>query len=273
MSRQLPILVVDDDVRVLKGLSLLLNQKYLVSEAADGIQAIKKATEEEFYCVVLDVKMQGINGFEVFKKIKDINRDTPIIFYTAYHDEHDLTEIINTYRPYGYVEKGVSATILKNLVESAVKTYQVYLERESQKEELEETNTALRVLLKNIEKEKNEIVGDINNNLKKLVLPYLHDAVAMTKSEKIRENINIAEDNIRRAVVPFLGRSAKLYSLSPKELKVANLIKSQKSSKEIADIMFISIKTVEFHRRNLRHKLEIKNKKTNLRAYLATTDL
>ncbi len=154
MSRQSPILVVDNDARVLKGLTLLLSKKYDVIAAEDGIAAIDLATKHDISCMVLDVKMPGMNGFEVYNKIKQINENIPIIFYTAYHSEHDLSTIINKYRPYGYVEKGLSASILKNLVDSAVTTFQIHKEGEQSKKELEETNTALRVLVKNIEKER-----------------------------------------------------------------------------------------------------------------------
>ena len=112
MSRQPLILVVDNDARVLKGLTLLLSKKYDVIAADDGMAAIDLAAKNDICCVVLDVKMRRMSGFEVYNKIKQINEMIPIIFYTAYHSEHDLSTIINKYRPYGYVEKGLSASIL-----------------------------------------------------------------------------------------------------------------------------------------------------------------
>ena len=59
--------------------------------------------------------------------------------------------------------------------------------------------------------------------------------------------------------------------LSPTESHVAFMVKSGKSSKEIADSLNMSLRTVYFHRENLRKKLKL-SKKTNLKAYLQSTD-
>jgi DNA-binding CsgD family transcriptional regulator len=49
---------------------------------------------------------------------------------------------------------------------------------------------------------------------------------------------------------------------------VADLLRSGKTTKEIADNLCLSESTVLFHRNNLRAKLGLKGKKANLRTYL-----
>lgn len=58
--------------------------------------------------------------------------------------------------------------------------------------------------------------------------------------------------------------------LTGKELRVADLIRMDASSKEIAQIMNISPRTVEAHRENIRKKLGLANAKVNLQGYLKT---
>ena len=70
-------------------------------------------------------------------------------------------------------------------------------------------------------------------------------------------------------ISPFVrGSSINLLDFTPTELQVANLVKQGKITKEIASILIVSEATVNFHRKNLREKFGLKNKRVNLRAYL-----
>jgi len=90
-------------------------------------------------------------------------------------------------------------------------------------------------------------------------------------SERQKGHLNKLEENLDEIMSPF---TQKLLTKHPRlthtELQVANLIRQGRSSKEIADDLGLSSRTVETHRRNMRTKLAIKDKKTNLRSYLLT---
>ena len=79
----------------------------------------------------------------------------------------------------------------------------------------------------------------------------------------------ILESNLNDIVSPFLHRiSTKYLNLTPGEIQVANLVRQGKSSKEIADLLNLSVRTIEAYRDSIRKKMGLKNKKANLRTHL-----
>jgi DNA-binding CsgD family transcriptional regulator len=83
--------------------------------------------------------------------------------------------------------------------------------------------------------------------------------------------VEMVEQNIREIVSPFLRNLTSTYlELTPREIQIANLVKEGKTTKEMTDILNISATAVDFHRKNLRSKFGIKNKKTNLMAFLSS---
>jgi DNA-binding CsgD family transcriptional regulator len=157
-------------------------------------------------------------------------------------------------------------TALK-LAEEALKAHKKELELNTQ--HLAETNTALKVLLKQREKDKAELESKVLQNINVLISPY----VAKLKNKKLKSSekalVDIVDTNLRDIVSPLLQRlvNAKII-LTPQETQVAALVKEGKSTKEIADILTVSETTVSFHRKNLRKKLGLGHTRKNLRAHL-----
>ncbi len=136
---------------------------------------------------------------------------------------------------------------------------------------LEETNTALKVLLKRGEQDKNDLEEKVLSNIKELALPYVEKLKATTLDEKQKTFLEILEANLTDIISPFLKKLSSQYlNLTPTEIQVANLIREGKATKEIAEILNISERAIEFHRNNIRDKLGLKKSKTNLRSYLLT---
>jgi PAS domain S-box-containing protein len=138
-----------------------------------------------------------------------------------------------------------------------------------QSEHLEEVNAALNVLLKRRDEDKQELEEKVVANVKTLVLPYLQRLRESGLNPQQKTIAAILESNLREIVSPFVTRlSSKFVNLTPKELKVADLVRDGRTSKEIASLLNLSYNTILFHRHNIRGKLGLKKKKTNLRSYL-----
>ena len=142
-------------------------------------------------------------------------------------------------------------------------------ELETQTRDLEEVNSALKVLLNQREADKKELEERIVGNFRELVRPLLEKLKASGLNDRQKAFLEIAEIELKNILAPFLRKvSAGHLKLTPTEIQVANLVKHGKSTKEIASLMNLSIKTVQVNRNNIRRKLGIINKKINLRTYL-----
>jgi PAS domain S-box-containing protein len=136
---------------------------------------------------------------------------------------------------------------------------------------LEETNSALNVLLRQREKDKTDLEEKITANLREMVSPYVEKLKSMTRDEMQKTYLSLIKSQLEDITSPFLQTlKSKYINFTPTEVRVATLIREGKNSKEIGQLINISERTVEFHRNNIRIKLDVANKKINLRTYLLT---
>jgi len=134
---------------------------------------------------------------------------------------------------------------------------------------LEELNAALKVLLKKRDEDRAELEEKVLSNIQELIVPVLEKLKTKVLDDTQLSYIKILESNLNEIISPFSRTlSYKYYNLTPTEMQVANLIKQGTTTKKIADLLNLSPKTIEDHRKNIRTKLGIKNKKANLRIQL-----
>jgi PAS domain S-box-containing protein len=153
----------------------------------------------------------------------------------------------------------------RKLAEEALKKRERELKMKSH--ELEELNTALTVLLKRRENDKKELEEMLLVNVKELVLPYVEELKSKMKGDKDMTYIKILDANLRNIISPFSNKlSLKYMSLTNREVRVAELIKEGKSSKEIADLLSVTESSININRYRIRKKLGLK-KQDNLKVY------
>jgi PAS domain S-box-containing protein len=142
-------------------------------------------------------------------------------------------------------------------------------ELEEKAQNLEEVNTALKVLLKRLDEDKKAVEEKILFNMRQLVEPLLEKLKNGRQTERQKNLLDTLESNLKEITSPFARRMSNSFlKLTPTEIQVANFIRQGKTTKEIAEMLNLSPKTIEFHRDNIRTKIGIKNKKINLRTHL-----
>ena len=116
---------------------------------------------------------------------------------------------------------------------------------------------------------KEELEKNILANINKLILPYIEKIKEYSLNDHQKLYLGMLKSNLEQIISPFANKlSSKHITLTPTEIRVADLIKHGKRTKEIATLMNLSVRTVESHRNHIRKKLGIKNRILNLRTYL-----
>jgi len=104
-ERKSRVLVVDDEEEIRKILSRILEKEgFEIITASDGEQAMQKICFDTPDAVLLDVRMTGLNGMEVLKKIKAIDDNLPVVLVTAYAETHQAVEAMKE-GAYDYLAK------------------------------------------------------------------------------------------------------------------------------------------------------------------------
>ncbi|HOK05840.1 MAG TPA: PAS domain S-box protein [Syntrophales bacterium] len=142
-------------------------------------------------------------------------------------------------------------------------------ELEEKSRNLEDANTALKVLLRRRDEDRAELEEKVVHNIRELILPYVENLKASPLNAHQANQLAILERHLNEITSPFLRT---LYSrhpdLTPMELKIVTFIKEGRATKEMAELLGISPRTVDVHRNNIRRKVGLKHRKANLRSYL-----
>jgi PAS domain S-box-containing protein len=153
-------------------------------------------------------------------------------------------------------------------------TVRKQFEEEARKKskDLEDVNAALRVLLKQREKDREELEELVLQNVRELILPYVDKLKRHKFDPQQKSYLNVLETNLRNIISPFARKMTSIdVYFTPTELRVAHLIREGKTAKEIAQLLGVSESAINLHRQKLRNKLGLNNMKVNLTAYLISS--
>lgn len=142
------------------------------------------------------------------------------------------------------------------------------LDLERVNKELVQTNTALSVLARNIDKKRDDLEKKIAQTISAQIIPIIEEMKRDKLSEKSRVKLDVLAAYLNDMTPEAAKGHDVIISLSAMELRVAMMIKNGFSSEEIARLLHISPHTVKTHRRSIRKKLNIRNANINLASYL-----
>jgi PAS domain S-box-containing protein len=163
--------------------------------------------------------------------------------------------------------------IVRNLLErKSFKDSLVDLQKriEGEHEALTRKQEALKEVLNHIETEKNQMKSKISTNIDKLIRPQIRHLQKLCATDTQQSRIiDLIKQALNEILSPFIETlSNKFVSLTPRELQVCNMVRDGMGSKEIADLLGISVLTVSTVRQQIRKKLGIENNGIGLAEYL-----
>ena len=128
MSRQLNILVVDDQESMRDSCQqTLCRSGYQVDTAEDGEKGLERLKEKSYELVILDLKMPGLNGLEVLKKIKEDDPEIVVIVITGHATIESAVDAMKN-GAFDFIPKPFTPESLRLIVKRALTTRELTLE-------------------------------------------------------------------------------------------------------------------------------------------------
>lgn len=166
-QRILKVLIVDDDSSIRNMLAIVLKKAgYDATSSENGYVALDKLAKENFDLIISDIKMPGINGIELLKRIKAAHPEIPVIMITAYASANDAVEAMKLGAE-DYITKPFNIDELKLIIDKAI-----------YKKDIEKENVELKSRL--TEKERFENIVGKNHQMLKIY--DLIDTISQTDS-------------------------------------------------------------------------------------------
>jgi DNA-binding NtrC family response regulator len=186
MARKISILIVDDEESVRDSLyNWFIEDGYKVDIAEDAKKALAKLESEEYDIILADIKMPGMDGMEMLKRIKALRKDSIVIIMTAFATVDTAVQALKD-GAFDYVTKPFDPDDLSHLIRNASKQISLSEENEKLKERV--------VLLENVE----NLVG--NSESMRKVLKEIESVAQSNSSVIITGESGTGKELVARAI-------------------------------------------------------------------------
>lgn len=232
------VLVIDDEKGLRDMLSYALGREgYEVLVAENGEVGVEKVKQEEVNVVVTDIKMPGMDGVAVLKKIKQMNENVEVIVATGYGSMETAIESLRN-GAYDYINKPFNIDELISLISKAI-------ERQQMKSQL--------VSLQELDKMKDEFIAAISHELKSPLMVINGVLELLTSENEDKEKaVEYKYDENTKKLLEMIGKQTKrikelienLLDIAKMEAGFFKLDKKKVSLKDIIKTSIEEIKTV-----------------------------
>ena len=114
-----PILVVDDEEGAREALRMILKDDHPLIFAKDGTECLKLVQKENPRCVLLDIRLPGVDGIEVLQKIKELRPELPVIVISAVGSHKVVIDALKL-GAIDFVAKPIDVIQVRNVVRRAM---------------------------------------------------------------------------------------------------------------------------------------------------------
>ncbi len=138
------VLFVDDEKPILQAIRRFARtQPWSVSFAESGEQALELLNEREYAVVVSDMRMPGMNGADLLKKVREVQPLAIRILLSGYADINDVRSVVNDAGIFNYLSKPWCSESLLEVVNSAISSYESEKVQESENQKTKEKSVTL----------------------------------------------------------------------------------------------------------------------------------
>ncbi len=131
------ILLVDDEPSMLEFLDIMLSRLgFTVLTASSGEKGLKVYREKSPNLILTDVKMPGMSGLDLMKKVHDLDPEVPIIAVTAYSSAEDALRAVRE-GAYDYISKPFQIDDLRLVIRNALEAYRLRKENTELRQSVE----------------------------------------------------------------------------------------------------------------------------------------
>jgi DNA-binding NtrC family response regulator len=140
------ILIVDDELSVRRSLEEWFREDgFEVQTAEDGEAALRKMPAGPYDIIVVDLKMPGMDGLTLQKRVREIDQDAAIIILTAYASVETAVEALKR-GAFDYITKPVDPDDLSHVVQNALRQKELTEENVRLKEKVSELSGSTPII-------------------------------------------------------------------------------------------------------------------------------